>query len=180
VGWLPIAGEGGGDMGVLELCVAPPAPAPPPRRRPPGLMDHGFHVEGFPAGIEGAWAAGVIRGATGPGREWVQLEAVEVTGRPVEEGFSGAPVWDDASEAVVGMVVAADRLREARVAEMIPLRVLVRRWPALERALGWQLRFDPERRRHWLPRARGVARPRRYGFAGLGQVRGPRSACHAR
>ena len=161
-GWVQIDDAGRGDVAVLGLQADPPqGMAPPPLLRPPSVMDHRFRVEGFPAGLEDAWATGVMRGATGPGRQWVQLEDVKVAGPRVERGFSGAPVWDDELGAVVGIVVAALGLVEAKVAEMIPTAVLCRLWPELERSIGWRLRADPARRRHWLPRARGVRRLRR-------------------
>jgi hypothetical protein len=170
--WVPIDADERGDVALLRLSHEPPAGTPPPPlRRPPTLMDHPFRVEGFPAGgVQDAWATGVIRGATGPGRQWVQIEDVKVTGRPVEAGFSGAPVWDVAVGAVVGMVVADDTLREAKVAFMIPTAVLASLVPGLETAIGWRLRFAADRRRHWLPQARGVRRLRpdddRWLFAG--------------
>jgi hypothetical protein len=44
------------------------------------------------------------------------LQAVEVPGHRVERGFSGAAVYDQQARAVVGIVVAEDKLAEAKLA----------------------------------------------------------------
>src|SRR5690349_12449880 len=106
--WVPIDDDGGGDIALLRLGpAAPPAARMPPLRRIDRLWDHGFRVFGFPEGARaGVWATGLIRGRQGTG--WFQLQG-DPDGRRIEGGFSGAPVWDLDSGAVVGMAVAADR-----------------------------------------------------------------------
>jgi hypothetical protein len=49
------------------------------------------------------------------------MEGIKETGKRVEPGFSGGPVWDDELGGVVGMVVAADKDVVAKVAAMIPV-----------------------------------------------------------
>jgi tetratricopeptide (TPR) repeat protein/S1-C subfamily serine protease len=95
------------------------------------LRGHSFRTFGFPSGHDdGLEATGVLRGRQGTG--WVQLEGVTQTGVRLEPGFSGAPVWDETQNGVVGMAVAADQKRpEAKVAFMIPTKVLVIAWPDL-------------------------------------------------
>ena len=41
--------------------------------------------------------------------DWVQIEDVKQPGYRVEEGFSGAPVWDEKLQGVAGMAVAAEK-----------------------------------------------------------------------
>jgi len=175
-GWFPPEGERG-DVAVLQLLGDPPPEARhPPFRRPPSMMDHGFHIEGFPAKIGDAWASGVIRGAT-HGGSWVQLEGVNVPGHRIEKGFSGAPVWDDEAGAVVGIVVVAETDPTAKAARMIPVSALMHLWPPLKQCLGWRLRYDKEElRRHWAPKARGLQRGRGKGAPWLftGRVRAMR------
>lgn len=159
-GWRPIATDGRGDVAVLELlCAAPVSSGPPPLRRPPDLRGDTFRAYGFPAGHDdGVEAHGEIRGPSGPGWEWIQIEGTSTIGYEITEGFSGAPVWGEQAEAVVGIVVGTDRQRDVRGAFMIPVAILASVWPPLEEAIGWHLRFDPELRGHWDPSARGVER----------------------
>lgn len=176
-GWFPPDGERG-DVAVLKLQGRPPAGARhPPFRRPPSMMDHGFHVEGFPDRIGDAWAVGLIRGET-HGGSWVQLETTSAAGHEIETGFSGAPVWDDEVEAVVGIVVIVETDSSARAARMIPMSALARMWPPLKQRIGWRLRFETgELRRHWGPRARGLQRGRNSNSPWLftGRVRAMRA-----
>ncbi len=54
------------------------------------------------------------------------MEDLKAEGYAIEQGFSGAPVWDETLEAVVGMAVAADRQQiEAKAAFMIPTSVVI-------------------------------------------------------
>ncbi|GAA0250834.1 hypothetical protein GCM10010492_58850 [Saccharothrix mutabilis subsp. mutabilis] len=98
--WRPVAEDGRGDVAVLRLR-APDGAVPVPLAPAENVWGHRVRVCGFPAGFDdGRWVAGVLRGRQGTG--WVQ---VEVDG-PVRAGFSGAPVWDEDSGGVVGMLVA--------------------------------------------------------------------------
>jgi len=62
----------------------------------------------------------------------VQIEDVKETGFAVEPGFSGTPVWDSQVEAVVGMIVAAEKRMNLKTAFAIPVDVLAGSWPLLE------------------------------------------------
>ncbi|WP_293338112.1 CHASE2 domain-containing protein [Microcoleus sp. CAWBG58] len=117
------------DIAGLELESKPPVTAQPaPLTIAKNLWGHQFKVMGFPEGQHnGAWAEGELRGRLANG--WVQLEAVRQPGYRLEGGFSGAPVWDDRLQAVVGIAVAADIFRpEVKVAFIIPTASLVTAW----------------------------------------------------
>lgn len=91
----------------------------PPVRRVDGLWDHRFRVFGFPEGSwDGVWTTGRIRGRQATG--WFQLQA-NPGDHPIVGGFSGSPVWDDETGAVVGMTVAADRDPDVTTAYLIPV-----------------------------------------------------------
>ncbi|WP_169747867.1 trypsin-like peptidase domain-containing protein [Pseudonocardia acaciae] len=118
--WSPIRPDGTGDVAVLRLERPVPGGARmPPLRRVDALWDHGFRVLGFPEGqADGVWATGRIRGEQGT--RWFQLQAAPGE-QGIVEGFSGSPVWDEDSGAVVGMTVAADRRAESGTAYLIPI-----------------------------------------------------------
>ena len=101
------------------------------------------------------------------------MEGIRTTGQRIERGFSGAPVWDDSAGGVVGMiVVTAVRDPQARVAFMLPVRELARRWDPLEQIVrSWAL-YGGELASHWSPRSRGVERDafRGWYFTGRHQV----------
>jgi WD40 repeat protein/3',5'-cyclic AMP phosphodiesterase CpdA len=133
-GWFPVQADESGDLAVLRLDASlPEGMVRAPLRSPASVLDHRFRCHGFPPEpVGGREAVGVLRGPAGPGWEWTQLEAQGASGYAVERGFSGAPVWDDRLEAVVGMVVAQDpRNPSARVAWMIPVDALARHWRPL-------------------------------------------------
>jgi WD40 repeat protein len=122
--WSPIATDGSGDVAVLRLQRPVPHGARmPPLRRVDALWDHGFRVLGFPEGLtDGVWTTGRIRGEQGT--RWFQLQGAPGD-QAVVGGFSGSPVWDEESGAVVGMTVAADRSTDTTTAYLIPIdRVL--------------------------------------------------------
>jgi len=118
--WQPIAADGSGDIAVLQLDRPVPAGARmPPLRRIDQLWGHEFRVLGFPEGLaDGVWATGAIRGRQATG--WHQLQAT-LGEQPIVGGFSGSPVWDDASGAVVGMTVATDATGTTTTAYLIPI-----------------------------------------------------------
>lgn len=92
---------------------------------------HKFRTYGFPVSYDdGVWAYGILRDAQSKG--WVQIEGDKQIGYSVVPGFSGSAVWDDDAEAVVGMVVVADRRSEIRAAFMIPTAKLIEAWPKLQ------------------------------------------------
>jgi hypothetical protein len=118
--WVPIAEDGSGDVALLRLDTpAPTGAVMPPVRRVEGLWDHRFRVFGFPDGSwDGVWTTGRIRDRQGTG--WFQLQG-SPGDQPIVGGFSGSPVWDDETGAVVGMTVAADRDPSVTTAYLIPV-----------------------------------------------------------
>lgn len=108
------------------------------------LWGHRFRIFGFPnKRDEGIWAAGVIRDRLANG--WVQIEDIKAQGQAVQPGFSGAPIWDEALEGVVGMAVAADKKRdETKTAFMIPTAMLVLAWAELKPLIHFSKAVKPE------------------------------------
>ncbi|MFI6695234.1 serine protease [Streptomyces sp. NPDC050433] len=97
--------SGGADVALLRLDAAVEGARPAPLPDGTGVWGHMFRVFGYPDHADcGVWASGTLRAGQGSG--WVQMEAQE-PGPRISEGFSGAPVWDEAQDGVVGMTVAA-------------------------------------------------------------------------
>lgn len=89
---------------------------------------------GFPEGMDdGDNVEGKLMGETGSGR--VQLDHA-LTSRAVAQGFSGAPVWDDKTDAVLGMIVAVQSRDQKTSAYMIPAETLAAAWPGLRPVRG--------------------------------------------
>ncbi len=104
-----------------------------------------FDVFGFPEGFDdGIWASGAFSDVLGNG--WVQVEAIKETGHQIEQGFSGAPIWDRKIKAVVGMVVAAEINPEKKVAFIMPSELILNSWPDLYKVLGYD---DPLKELEW-------------------------------
>jgi hypothetical protein len=125
--------EEGEDIAGLVLEGSPPRGCQPVRLVSPSeLWAHAFQIFGFPAQRDdGIWASGVIRDHLANG--WVQIEDIKAQGHPVQPGFSGAPIWDEQVEGVIGMAVAADKKRdETKTAFMIPTSILTKAWSELE------------------------------------------------
>jgi hypothetical protein len=177
-GWIPIGPEGGGDIAVLELAEdAPRGALPGLLSRSQRLDGHRFDTYGYPRRYDtGVGATGVLAAWGGPANQWVQLQAVEVPGHRVEGGFSGAAVYDRDIRTVVGIVVAEDKLAEAKLAWMLPIRTLTKlvgSWPRLAAIIGSCSLYQPgELAGHWSPKARGVERDAKRGwyFTGRRQV----------
>ena len=136
IGWQPVClnslKEIEEDIAVLELQSVPPEAAQPVRLvTSKDLWGHPFRILGFPEGKpNGVWASGALRGQLANG--WVQLEDIKETGYRLEEGFSGAPVWDEQLQGVAGMAVAAEKKRvDTKAAFIIPRKQLVKVWPEL-------------------------------------------------
>ncbi len=130
--WRPQRTDGGDDIAGLELLDDPPKGAQAaPLAQVEDLWEHSFRAFGFPRGQDaGVWATGRLLGRQVT--NWVQIEDTKETGFAVEPGFSGTPVWDPQVEAVVGMVVAAEKRMNLKTAFAIPIDVLTRSWPLLE------------------------------------------------
>ena len=122
--WRPDA-----DIAGLELDDAPPSKAQPARlATADDLWGHDLRVFGFPQGRDmGVWMRGELLGRNAAG--WVQIESQKEIGYFVQPGFSGAPVWDEELDGVVGMIVAADLEPGVRAAFLIPTDILARAWP---------------------------------------------------
>jgi hypothetical protein len=118
--WQPIRDDGSGDIAILRVLGPLPAGARmPPVRRVDRLWGHGFRVLGFPEGLaDGVWATGHLRGEQGT--RWFQLQSAAGE-EPIVGGFSGSPVWDEESGAVVGMTVAADASGSTTTAYLLPI-----------------------------------------------------------
>ncbi|MFJ4809191.1 nSTAND1 domain-containing NTPase [Streptomyces longwoodensis] len=113
--------HGGADVALLRLDAPVEGARPATLVDGTGVWGHTFRVQGYPVGADhGKWASGTLRAGQGLG--WTQMEAHE-PGPAVAEGFSGAPVWDDDQDGVVGMTVAADR--GDRTAYLLPSADLV-------------------------------------------------------
>ncbi|MFE9771734.1 tetratricopeptide repeat protein [Streptomyces sp. NPDC005931] len=134
-GWHPAGGHDTGDIAVLELAgPAPAGAAPAPlRTTDPGTWDHRFRAYGYPKEHprEGVYARGEIIGQAGDDR--LQVEASPHAGWALEQGFSGAPLWDMNSQGVVGILVARDSVGKVdrRTAYAIRVEALARYWPPL-------------------------------------------------
>jgi WD40 repeat protein len=131
--WRPAMADGTGDVAGLKLTASRPAGARPVRLVVADeVWGHPFRVFGFPAGNDaGVWASGRLLARQA--MQWVQLEDIKQTGFRVESGFSGAPIWDEELDGVVGMAVAAERRPDVRAAYLIPAGLLVEAWPLLDR-----------------------------------------------
>ena len=129
--WCPPSIDGTGDLAGLELEHEPPTGAERVRfASAENVWKHDFGILGFPEGYDdGVWATGRLlrRQAS----NWIQIEDIKAQGIAVGPGFSGAPVWDEQLQGVVGMVVAASRPADTRTAFVIPLDVLATAWPLL-------------------------------------------------
>jgi signal transduction histidine kinase len=126
--WQPAKSDGSGDVAGLELLDGAPAGANSVRLvQADEPWGHTFRAFGFPKGYEnGVWASGRILGREATG--WLQIEDLRQTGYFVAPGFSGGPVWDEALDGVVGVIVAADTGEGVRAAFIIPAERLMAAW----------------------------------------------------
>ncbi|GGW12321.1 hypothetical protein GCM10018980_03780 [Streptomyces capoamus] len=138
-GWHPATAARTGDVAVLEL-----AGDPPPGARPAplcttaaGIWHHRFRAYGYPK--KHAHGGVPVRGeiVDHAGDEWLLLEPR--AGWAPEPGFSGAPVWDEEGDGVIGILNARERSGDpgARgtgtpvTAYAIKTEALLRYWPPL-------------------------------------------------
>ena len=130
--WFPKR-DGTGDLAVLQIVgedVSLASPAPlrligSPARRTVKVLGHPI---GQPNGV---WARARLIGRGGPNIEWIQMDAPTLTGKRLQQGFSGAGVIDEEDGAVIGCVVAVDTATEDRIAWMIPTDIIAAYWPEL-------------------------------------------------
>ncbi|MGH3778595.1 MAG: trypsin-like peptidase domain-containing protein [Pseudonocardiaceae bacterium] len=134
---IPPAEDGRGDLAILALDE----PLPPdvqPARLGRGETSVGHAVQAFghpPHLFDGVWTRGTVLGSAGPGAEWMQLSGVTLIDERVTPGFSGAGVFDVATDCVIGVVVASYLVEARHVAWMIPTEVAGRYLPPLQRRL---------------------------------------------
>lgn len=143
--WLPVnPGNPPEDIAVLKLNKSLPMQAQiaPINMTECGLYDHEFEACGFPERRSGgAWAEGVIKRYVDG--NWIQLVDNQSTGYRLEEGFSGTPIWDKNLGAVVGIAVAADKLRpEVKAAFMIPIESIFQVWDRLLEVYSFDSRIS--------------------------------------
>ncbi|WP_406863314.1 trypsin-like peptidase domain-containing protein [Streptomyces sp. HUAS MG47] len=129
--WIPIRPDHTGDIAVLRLRApipgARPLPVVEPRR---GVWDHDARAVGFTDDSpDGIWQSGRFRGPTRQG--WIQLSRADGEAVYVKGGFSGSPVWDNELGAAVGLMVAAQPVREAQQAFVLRMRTLLKEVPEL-------------------------------------------------
>ena len=124
-----------------------------PYRTIAGLPHRGqaFWTKGFPEGQDaGMDAAGELGTPIEHGRLLAHGSALP--GFFIEGGFSGAPLLDEASNAVIGMAAAATRDAARRTAFIIPADQLELAWPPLARPYKGLNTFREEDRRFFFGR----------------------------
>lgn len=165
------------DIALLHLAERTPPGVTPARLRAPGgaeLVDKRWWAFGFPNGDPvGSFADGAVGSVLGHGRILLQTKSPYV----IEQGFSGAGVWCEDYDSVVALVgranshgdgqaisilQAASYMRDAGLHELATFSPPDAGSLALEQ-WGWRLEEDPEARRHWRPRARGVTQDSELG-----------------
>lgn len=130
--WLPVdSSQAQEDIAGLELQGEVSNPAQPiPLITLENFYDRPFRIFGFPQQHpNGIWADGVLKDRLANG--WVQMQGNSAQGHRVEPGFSGAPIWDDVENAVVGMAIAAETDEQKKVAFLLPTHVLFSAWKEL-------------------------------------------------
>gem|GEM_PF-2870944 len=91
---------------------------------------------GFPKELpEGDWLHGRLAGLVKTG--FVQLDN-EVGRRCVTHGFSGTPVWDDETQAVIGVISSIKKRDIQQSTYMLPLNTIFQQLPELEALEGLQ------------------------------------------
>ncbi|MFI6470095.1 trypsin-like peptidase domain-containing protein [Streptomyces sp. NPDC050516] len=138
---VPVAADNSGDVAVLRLVGPPPADAVAMRiLEADDLAGHRWRAFGFPTypGSNGSkdagiWTRGTVEGREGTG--WWQLTFDEGVGFPLAGGFSGAPVWDEEYQGVIGVVVAVEGDQRRRTGYALTVESLAREWPQLRSRL---------------------------------------------
>ncbi|MFE7662309.1 trypsin-like peptidase domain-containing protein [Streptomyces celluloflavus] len=165
---------------VLEQPVSAEFAAPLLRPSSKDLVTKRWWAFGFPDGILGDSAGGLIGESLGYG--WVRLDNSEGDG--VQAGYSGGALWSADYGAVVGLV--AQGRKKDGYARAVTLRAvaaclpdqqlhLLTDWSTEDAgdvalsAWGWTLSNDPESGKHWRPRARGVGSEAERGFRFCGR-----------
>jgi energy-coupling factor transporter ATP-binding protein EcfA2 len=150
VEWCPPADGAATDIAVLALDREV---AERPYRTIAGLPHRAqaFWTKGFPEGQDaGMDAAGELGTPIEHGRLLAHGSALP--GFFIEGGFSGAPLLDEATNAVIGMAAAATRDQSRRTAFVIPADQLELAWPPLARPYKGLNAFGEEDRRFFFGR----------------------------
>jgi hypothetical protein len=150
VEWRPPGAGGAADIAILELDREV---AERPYRTTAGLPHRGqiFWTKGFPEGQDGGMdAAGELGTPIEHGRLLAHGNALP--GFFIEGGFSGAPLLDEVSNAVIGMAAAATRDAARRTAFVIPADQLELAWPPLARPYKGLNNFREQDRRFFFGR----------------------------
>lgn len=123
------------DVAVLEISGKLPAGAQRARLiDDEDLCDHACQAFGFPQdfGAAGSWSNCKVVGQNA--ERWFQLQSDNV-GFPIQQGFSGTPLWDKNLSSVVGMVVKVASPVELRTAYAFPVSMIAQAYPALRARL---------------------------------------------
>ncbi len=132
--WVPVRGDGSGDVAVLSLARPPAGARPVLMVAPHAVWDHRAMVFGLPDdGTGGGWHTAVLRGRTGTGR--LQMSPLDAQSDPVQPGFSGSAVWDLELGAVVGVVASVSSPRRGQ-SFCIPTRTVLDEVPELAELLA--------------------------------------------
>ncbi|HET9253640.1 MAG TPA: metallophosphoesterase [Pseudonocardiaceae bacterium] len=107
----PRAGATGDDIAGLVLASAELPPGASPARLAANLPARGqvvdvFGYPGNPPRPDGAWVTATVRGQL-PGGRHFQLDSAAEGSLRIQPGFSGSPVYDRATNRVVGLLSAA-------------------------------------------------------------------------
>ncbi|MBV9011739.1 MAG: protein kinase [Pseudonocardiales bacterium] len=141
-GWVPPNNADGGDIALLELETAQPTGSTTPLRRIPMTWGRAVYTGGFPAGLEnGFWLNAKLAGNGGPGIECVQMNPISPSG-PVRPGFSGAPVFDEMTQQVIGMVVSKYADSEFGFSYMLPVEAIIRHLGRVREWVGGVMSSD--------------------------------------
>jgi len=153
-GWRPLVDGKMLDVAILRLeRDLPMQVGSPTLRRMDRLGQTRCRACGFPKGHDhGLWASARLIGRLDGGL-LVQVTDSSSRGPLVLPGFSGAPVYDDTHDAVVGMVVGRERDEQLRTAYMIPVDVLAKCWPPLTFALELATVSADRPNRQWKSKA---------------------------
>ena len=127
--WLPLQKDGSGDFAYIKIIGKMPIDSKPlPILETEALHNHSIRTLGFPTNYPaGTWSDGIIKGQVATGR-W-EVEDNTNFGHFIEPGFSGAPIWDNELDCVVGIVAASDSVQQRRLAHLIPVKDFLKIMP---------------------------------------------------
>jgi hypothetical protein len=124
-GWFPPLADDSGDLALLELDTPLARGTGPLLRRLSLGAHHRVRLCGFPREAPtGLWVDARMAGECGPGGEWIQLTAAG-SDPQVQGGFSGTPVFHEASGAVVGIAVTRLARAGSPVSWMVPVETIL-------------------------------------------------------